>query len=101
MSSVVHHQEDAVEGVHVPSNDDIIELGCENILFHLAKLMHNHYFSYNFLGIIIVIEDVADQFDRHYLTGGLALSLDNLAEGALAHEVKDLVLGLDLSPDLR
>ena len=63
--------------------------------------MHNHNFSHNFLGIVIVIEDVTDQFYRHYLTSGLALSLDNLSKGALANEVKNCVLGLNLSPDLR
>ena len=62
--------------------------------------MHNHYFSNNFLRIVIVIEDIADQFDRHYLISGLVLSLDYLAEGTLANEVKNLVLGFDLSPDL-
>ena len=100
MRGEVHHQEYALKGLWITGYYDIEKLGGEYIIFHSAQLMHNLDFSDYLLGCIVVGKDLRDVLDGHDLPRFLVLGLDYLAEGTLANEVEDLVLVLDVFPDV-
>jgi hypothetical protein len=98
MRCEVHDEEDGFKGVGITSDDQIEKLGSELVILHLCQLMHNLNFPHHLLGGVVVLEDVGDHFDGHYLTTFAALGFDYLAERSFADEGYDFVLGFQLFP---
>lgn len=94
-----HHDEDVVEVVQALWRDDVVDFGGEAVVLHLSELAKNLDLAHDFLGVVLVLEDVVDQFDSNLLTGLSVLGLYNFAVATDSDELDELVLLEGVPPD--
>jgi hypothetical protein len=88
----LHHDEYVVEAVVVLWSNNVKDLGGEAVVLHLSELAKDLDLSHNLLGVVFILEDVADQFDGNLLTGLSMLSLNYFAVATDSDEFDEIVL---------
>jgi hypothetical protein len=87
-----HDKEDVAQVVQVLWSDDVVDLGGEAVVLHLAELPKNLDFSDYFLGIIVASKNIFDEFYGNLCTSLSVFGLDDFTVAPDADELDELVV---------
>jgi len=95
----LHDDENVAQGVGALRSHDIEDLGGEAVVLHLSELPQDLDLTHNFLGVVLALENVANEFDCDLLSRISMFGLNDLAVAALTNELDELVVFKGVSPN--
>lgn len=95
----LQHEENVGQIVQVLWSDDIKDFGRKLVTWHLGELAEDLNFSDDLLTVILILEDVVDEFNGHNSTGLSLFGLDNFTVAADTNELNELVIVVGVPPD--
>lgn len=93
------HEKDVGKVVQVFGSDYVQDLGCKLVAWHLRELAEDLNLSYDFLAVVLILKDIADEFNRHDLAGLSLFCLYNFSVAANTDELDELIIFISVPPD--